>query len=112
MSNITNLVHIVIFFPLFYYVYVSRDSLSNEVKYLLLLLAAMGILFHLYKVVSVDKMKWIYLIHLIIVFPILLYIGYGDKTPRYIFELLLIVAFGMLGYHSYNLVYYGILNKN
>jgi len=111
MSNITNLVHIAIFFPLFYYVYIGRDSLSNEVKYLLLLLAAMGILFHVYKVTSVDRMKWIYLIHLIIVFPILLYIGLSDKTPRYIFELLLIVSFGMLGYHSYNLVYYGILNK-
>lgn len=111
MSNITNLVHIAIFFPLFYYVYYSRDSLSKEVKYLLLLLAAVGILFHLYKVTNVEKMRWVYLIHLIAVFPILLYIGLSEKTPRYIFELLLIIAFGMLGYHSYNLVNYGILNK-
>lgn len=112
MSNITNLVHIAIFFPLFYYVYTSRDSLGSEIKYILLLLAAIGILFHLYKLVSINKMRWVYLIHIIIVFPILLYIGLSNKTPRYIFELLLIVAFGMLGYHSYNLVYYGILNKD
>jgi len=37
--------------------------------------------------------------------PILLWIGYyGKETSRKAFEMLLLLAFSALGYHSYNLI--------
>jgi len=48
---------------------------------------------------------WINLFHVIIVAPLLVYIGFlGKKTPRAAYELLAILTFGALGYHIYSLI--------
>lgn len=50
-------------------------------------------------------MIWVNLIHMLYVAPLLIYIGYREKfTPRYAYELLALIAFAALGYHTYNLI--------
>ena len=50
-------------------------------------------------------MVWVNLIHMLYVAPLLIYIGYYEKdTPRYAYELLALVGFAALGYHTYQLV--------
>lgn len=44
----------------------------------------------------------IYLFHILIVAPLLIYIGYsGSKTPEMLFKLLLIFGILVIIYHSY-----------
>jgi hypothetical protein len=51
---------------------------------------------------KLGKGYWVNLIHILLVGPLLLYIGYnGEKTPRLYFELLLMLGFAAIGYHGY-----------
>jgi hypothetical protein len=45
------------------------------------------------------------MIHVFLIAPLLIYIGYNKKeTPRFAYELILILGFGAGGYHLYSLV--------
>jgi hypothetical protein len=77
-------------------------------------LAVISFMYHSYKLYLTfqgegEKWKdWIYIQHILIILPLLFYIGYNcNNTPRKYFEVLLVVAFAALGYHSFNLVKYG-----
>jgi hypothetical protein len=64
------------------------------------------ILYHAYKrhvKVNSGKNPWVKnLIHILIVGPLLIYIGYNKKaTPRSAYELLLMLGFATIGYHGY-----------
>ena len=49
-----------------------------------------------------GKAYWVNLIHILLVGPVLVYIGYnGEKTQRLYFELLLMLGFAAIGYHGY-----------
>jgi hypothetical protein len=65
------------------------------------------ILYHVYKTYlkySAGKNPWVNLIHILIVGPLLIYIGYNKQlTPRYAYELLLMLGFAAVGYHGYYL---------
>ena len=53
---------------------------------------------------KLGKSYWVNLIHIFIVGPILIYIGYnGEKTSRKYYEILLMLGFAALGYHGYYL---------
>jgi hypothetical protein len=53
---------------------------------------------------KLGKGYWVNLIHILIVGPLLVYIGYNrEKTARLYFELLLMLAFAAIGYHGYYL---------
>jgi len=66
------------------------------------------ILYHSYKVYI--KLKeginpWINFIHILIIGPLLLYIGLnGKKTQRFLFEIALMLGFTAIGYNGYYLV--------
>jgi hypothetical protein len=52
-----------------------------------------------------NSSLWINLIHILIIAPLLMYIGYYEKeTPRFAFEALLMLAFAGVGYHTYSLM--------
>jgi hypothetical protein len=52
-----------------------------------------------------SSAAWVNAIHLLIVAPLLLYIGYDKKeTPRSAYELLLMLGFAAGGYHLYSMV--------
>ena len=51
-----------------------------------------------------NQNPWINYLHILIVGPLLLFIGYKNtETPRYAFELLLMLGFASIGYHLYYL---------
>ncbi len=99
--SVIGLVHIFVFMPLLFYLYFNKEKLNNTVCMILMAAGVGGILYHLYKVVD-SKTKWVNLIHIFIVFPLLIYIGYNCETTKMkYFEFLLMIAFAGLGYHSY-----------
>jgi len=47
---------------------------------------------------------WVNIFHLLIVAPVLFWIGYNGKTAgRYPYEIILLLGFGILGFHIYSL---------
>lgn len=105
-----HLFHIIIVGGLFLYVGINRLSSS---KYILNLLFIMGIIilfYHSYKIyikLNKNMNPWVNFFHVIIVAPLLIYIGYnsliGTDIKRYYFEFLLMLGFSAIGYHIYYL---------
>ena len=106
-----NLFHIFLVVPFLLWVGISRGKFPDEVFYVLLGLGLVVFLYQGYKAYTRFLAKssyiWVNLIHVIWIAPLLLYIGYKQKdTPRPAYELLLLTAFGALGYHMYELAAY------
>lgn len=102
-----HLFHILIVGGLFLYVGINRENTSPSLFPFLFYLGFIIVLYHLYKIngyIARGKGIWVNLIHVLIVGPLLIYIGYyGEKTSRKYFELLLMLAFASIGYHLYYL---------
>jgi hypothetical protein len=57
------------------------------------------------RIMAASPVVWVNLIHVLLFGPLLLWIGYYSKrTERPAYDMLLIAAFGALGYHLYKLV--------
>jgi hypothetical protein len=106
-QTIIHLFHILIVGSLFLYVGINRENIYKSLFPVLLILGFIIILYHLYKIYnyfSNGKSYWVNLIHVFIVGPLLVYIGYyGINTSRKFFELLLMLGFASIGYHLYYL---------
>jgi hypothetical protein len=104
-SSLVHLFHILIVGGLFLYVGIERTNIPTFMFPLLLGLGVIIILYHMFKVYTYMKQGkgyWVNLIHILLVGPLLLYIGYnGEKTARLYFELLLMLGFAAIGYHGY-----------
>ena len=102
-----HLFHILIVGSLFLYVGIQRTAISSIMYPNLLGLGLIIIFYHIYKVYNYMKLGkgyWVNLIHIFIVGPLLVYIGYNrEKTARLYFELLLMLGFAAIGYHGYYL---------
>ena len=100
-----HLFHILFVGSLFLYVGTQRTSIPKFFYPILLGLAVVIFLYHGYKTylkLSSGKNPWINLIHMFIIAPTLLIIGLNkDATPRYYFEILLMLGFASIGYHGY-----------
>jgi len=111
---LVHLFHILIIGGLFLYVGIKRTNIPNLMFPILLILGIIVILYHMfnaYKHIIKKESCYISLIHILLVGPLLIYIGYNkDKTARLYFELLLMLGFASIGYHGYYLVL--SLNKN
>lgn len=99
--------HIFVVGTLFLYVGIKQ---TNAPKFLLNSLLPLGIiivLYHLYKAYikyNANTSVWVNLIHILLVGPLLIYIGYNaENTRRLYFELLLMLGFASIGYHGYYL---------
>jgi len=107
MNNLffVHLFHILIVGSLFVYIGINRDKIPEFMYPILLSLGSIIILYHTYKVYNYIKNKkpyWINLIHILIIGPLLIYIGFNrDKTERRFFEILLMLGFASIGYHGY-----------
>ena len=104
-----HLFHIIIVGSLFLYVGINREK-TNPILYPILLgLGIIIILYHIYKTykyIKENKGYWVNLIHIFLVGPLLIYIGYnGEKTTRKFFEILMMLGFSAIGYHGYYLFY-------
>jgi hypothetical protein len=103
-----NLFHIFLVAPFLIWAGISRGNFPDGGFISLLILGILVTLYHAYKafvrISSKSSYAWVNLIHALWVGPLLLYIGARKKeTPRAAFELLLLTAFGALGYHMYEL---------
>ena len=104
-----HLFHILIVGTLFLYVGIKRDTIPKYMYPILLGLGIVIILYHSYKTynyIKADKPYWVNLIHILLVGPLLVYIGYNrENTKRKYFEMLLMLGFAAIGYHSYYIFY-------
>lgn len=102
-----HLFHILIIGSLFLYVGINKTLIPTFMYPLLLGLGVVIIFYHCFKVynyIKLGKGYWVNLIHIFIVGPLLVYIGYNiEKTARLYFELLLMLGFAAIGYHGYYL---------
>jgi len=102
------LFHLLFVGPLLIYVGINRDKIPSVMFPILFYLGIFIILYHSYKVynnIKIGKSYWVNLFHILIVGPILVYIGYNrEKTERLYYELLLMLGFAAIGYHGYYLI--------
>jgi hypothetical protein len=107
ISTYVHLFHILFVGTLFLYVGIERTAISPTMYPFLLGLGLFVIFYHSYKAynyMQLGKGYWVNLIHIFIVGPLLVYIGYNrEKTARLYFELLIMLGFAAIGYHGYYL---------
>ena len=94
-------------------IYWNGKKTINTLKYIteqysvfefLLGLGIFVILYHIYKA-SQSKTPWINYIHIFLIGPLLVYIGYMNKeTSRKYYEILLMFGFAAIGYHGYYMI--------
>jgi Na+-transporting methylmalonyl-CoA/oxaloacetate decarboxylase beta subunit len=101
-----HLFHLIIIGSLFLYVGIVRTNIPTFMFPLLLTLGFVVIGYHMWKAWKKSFSGiWVNYIHLFIVGPLLIYIGYkGKEAPRLYFELLLMLGFASIGYHGMYLI--------
>ncbi len=101
----THLFHIIIVGSLFLYVGINQTNVPKILYPIMLYLGVIIILYHSYIIYKKGKAYWVNLIHIFIVGPTLICIGYNrEKTSRKYFEILLMLGFASIGYHGYYLL--------
>ena len=101
-NQIIQLFHILIVASIFIYIGVVRTDIPEYLFPIILGLGVVVVLYHAYKTFVNPDRAWLYLIHVLLVGPLLIYIGHtGKKTERKFFELLLLLAFATLGYNGF-----------
>ena len=104
---LVHLFHIFIVGSLFLYVGIQRENIPTYMYPILLGLGLIIVIYHIFKMynyIKADKPYWVNLIHILLVGPLLVYIGYNrEKTSRKYYELLLMLGFASIGYHGYYL---------
>jgi hypothetical protein len=103
------LFHIFIVVPFFLYIFIQRAATPEYIYNILFFVGLFILVYHTYKALlkySTNSLSlWINLIHIFIIAPLLIYIGYyGKKTNRAAYELLGLTTFAALGYHLFNLI--------
>lgn len=101
---LVHLFHIIIVGSLFLYVGIKREAIPQMMYPFLLGLGIFIMLYHIYKA-SISKTPWINYIHIFLIGPLLVYIGYTNKeTSRKYYEILLMFGFASIGYHGYYMI--------
>ena len=99
-----HIVHILFISTFLGYIGIMRDDLPKFLFPFILVVGIFIVAYHIYKSIF-KKDAWINYIHIFIVGPLLVYVGLQkDKTPRKVFEIILMLAFASLGYHGYYLI--------
>ncbi len=105
---IISMFHLAFVAPLFLFVGYQRSDTPRWVYLSLLSIGLIVILYHsvrLFQRYGRSVFAWVHAIHALLIGPLLCYIGYhGRDSPRWTYELLLILGFGAFGYHLFQLV--------
>ena len=101
--------HLLLVVPLFLFIGFQRSSTPTWVYLAIFVIGVFIFLYHGFKLVvralKHSEYAWVNAIHVILVAPLLMYIGYHKKdTPRSAYELLLLLGFAAAGYHLFSLV--------
>jgi hypothetical protein len=75
----------------------------------LFVIGAIILVYHGFKLAMRLKNRsgyaWVNMLHIVAVAPLLLYIGYHKKeTPRFAYEVMLMLGFAAAGYHMFSIV--------
>jgi len=103
------IIHLILITPLFLYVGMTRAETPQWLYLALFTIGWIILIYHGFKLILRLKTRssyaWVNAIHVIIIAPLLLFIGYNKKeTPRYAYELLLMLGFAAGGYHLFSVV--------
>jgi hypothetical protein len=95
--------------PLFFYVFIQRAATPEWVYNLLFFVGLFVLVYHamksVFKYMSKSSSLWVNLIHVILIAPLMIYIGYNSKkTPRAAYEMMGLAAFSVAGYHVFNII--------
>ena len=91
-----------LFAPPLLYIGLNRSATPHWAFQALLVAGAIVFLYHASRLYTGS---YINIIHVCLIAPLLLYIGwYAKNTPRSAYEMLLMVTFAMIGWHTLNLV--------
>jgi len=106
---ILSLFHIFFVVPLFFLIAFFRKDMPVWAYNTILGLGLFVLAYQAYKLVSRlqahSGYAWVNAIHVALIAPLLIYIGYQQKeTPRFAYELCIMVGSAALGYHTYSLV--------
>jgi hypothetical protein len=101
--------HVAVVAPALLYVGFQRAATPDWLYSILFGFGLIVLIYHAYKsikrLIVGSEWAWVNLIHVAVVAPLLLWIGYfGKKTGRPAYEMLLMTAFAALGYHLYHLI--------
>ena len=103
-----HLFHLLAVGPAFIYVGLQRENVADQVFTAVGILGLVVLFYHSYK--AYLKLKdghsaWVNWIHILLVAPLLLILGYlkKDASRRY-FEMLLLLGFAAIGYHGLYLI--------
>ena len=106
---ILSIIHLLFIVPLFLFVGFQRASTPNWLYLALFAIGTVIMVYHGFKLMLRIKNRsayaWVNAIHILAVAPLLLYIGYHKKdTPRWAYEVVLMLGFAALGYLLFSLV--------
>ncbi len=106
---IISIFHIACIVPLLLFVGFKRADTPEWLYHVLFGLGILVVVYHGIKAMmryySKSLVFWVNIIHVLLVGPLLIWIGYfGKKTQRPAYEMLLITGFGALGYHLKNMI--------
>jgi hypothetical protein len=100
---ILSLTHVLLFAPCLFYIGLKRASTPLWAFQALFIVGAFILLYHLSRYIYTGS--YINLIHILIVAPLFIFIGYrGRDSTRSAYEMLLMVTFAMVGWHTLNLI--------
>jgi high-affinity Fe2+/Pb2+ permease len=106
---ILSIFHLLFVVPLFLFIGFQRADTPQWVYFAILAIGAVILVYHGFKLIVRVMQRsgfiWINAIHVFLIAPLLLYIGWHKKeTPRFAYELLLLLGFAAAGYHLFSLV--------
>jgi ABC-type uncharacterized transport system YnjBCD permease subunit len=103
------IIHLLFVVPLFLYVGFTRAETPYWLYLALLTIGLVVLVYHGFKLIvrlsTRSGYSWVNAIHVLLIAPLLIYIGYNKKdTPRSSYELLLMAGFAAAGYHLFSIV--------
>ena len=102
------LIHIFLIGGLLLYLGIRKTNTQHIVYHFTLITGIIVFIVHSiigYQKLMVLRLPWVSYIHLFCVAPILIYVGYYQNQSRLLFyELLLLLGFSCIGYHTYYLL--------
>ena len=103
------ILHVVMIVPFLLFVGFNRAATPEWMYNILFGVGLLVLVYHGYlsitRMIAGSPYLHVNLIHVLIVAPLLLWIGYyGKRTERPAYDMLLITAFGAFGFHLYRLI--------
>lgn len=103
------ILHVAVIAPVLLWVGFNRAATPEWMYSVLFGVGIIVLIYHAYKtilrLITKSPLVWMNIIHVLLVAPLLLWIGYyGKRTERPAYDMLLLASFGALGFHLYKLV--------